>query len=56
MFEQCAFENAAIQTDFKHTFCKDKVVPPGTLPNANSSPYQTLIKSDDGIAAHGESV
>lgn len=41
MFEKIAFESAAHSTDFKHIFLESKLT--HSLPNANSSPYQTII-------------
>jgi hypothetical protein len=54
MFNKVAFENAAIQTDFKHEFKEDKIVDKKLLPNAESSPYQTLIQHDNQIQIRSE--
>lgn len=55
MFEKVAFENAAMQTDFKHTFSDQKVVSASKLPNPNSSPYLTVLCEDDKIAIDQDS-
>lgn len=55
IFNKVAFENAAMQTDFKHTFSDDKIVKPECLPNPMSSPYQTLIQNDNQVAINCDS-
>lgn len=50
-----SFEYAATTTDFKHLFNEDKVVPANKLPNAFSSPYQTVIESSNEIDQHASS-
>jgi hypothetical protein len=55
MFNKVAFENAAMQTDFKHEFADSKIVPAEKLPNPMSSPYQTLIQADNQVSINCDS-